>query len=45
MIAFLKLLAEKYHGVEAYVKKYVGLNDGDISTIRANILISSNSRL
>ncbi|KAF5363895.1 hypothetical protein D9756_000217 [Leucocoprinus leucothites] len=45
MIAFLKLIEEKYHGVDAYVKKYVGFNDGDISTIRDNILIPNNSRL
>ncbi|KAJ3574782.1 hypothetical protein NP233_g1538 [Leucocoprinus birnbaumii] len=45
MIAFLKLLQDKYHGVEAYVKKYVGFNDEDIATVRDNILVSSKSCL
>ena len=41
MTAFLKLVEEKYNGVEAYVKKYVNLNDDDIASIRQNILIPS----
>jgi len=45
MTAFLKLVEEKYNGVEAYVKKYVNLDDDDIAAIRKNILISSGSHL
>ncbi|KXN92319.1 Tyrosine-protein phosphatase [Leucoagaricus sp. SymC.cos] len=45
MIAFLKLLEQKYNSAEEYVKKYVGLNDRDISIIRNSILIPSSSRL
>ncbi|KAL9713129.1 hypothetical protein Ac2012v2_004370 [Leucoagaricus gongylophorus] len=45
MTAFLKLVEEKYNGVEAYVKKYVNFNDDDIASIRKNILISSGSYL
>lgn len=45
MIAFLKLLEDKYDGVEAYVKKYVGLKDDDIHKIQDNILVPSSSRL
>lgn len=45
MIAFLKLVEEKYNGIEEYVKKYVGLTDEDISRIRDNILVPSCSRL
>ncbi|KAI0042286.1 hypothetical protein FA95DRAFT_1525503 [Auriscalpium vulgare] len=37
MLAFLKLLEERYGGVEAYVKKYCELNDDDIGTIRRNL--------
>lgn len=45
MTAFLDLIDEKYGGVEEYVKKFVGLTDEDISTIRNNFLVPSNSRL
>ncbi|KAF9450637.1 hypothetical protein P691DRAFT_664908 [Macrolepiota fuliginosa MF-IS2] len=45
MIAFLKLVEEKYGGFEEYVKRYVGLGDADISKIRDHILVPANSRL
>jgi len=45
MTAFLKLVEEKYNGVEAYVKKYVNLDDDDIASIRKNILVPSGSHL
>lgn len=38
MVAFLKLIDEKYGGVEGYLKQYVQLTDNDIATIRHNIL-------
>ena len=42
MMAFLSLLQEKYDGVEAYCKNYLGLQDEDIHKIQSNILVSSN---
>ena len=39
MISFLRLLEEKYGGVEEYLRQYVSLTDDDISTIRRNILV------
>ncbi|PFH51324.1 hypothetical protein AMATHDRAFT_142937 [Amanita thiersii Skay4041] len=45
MLAFLKLIDGKYHGVEQYVKDFVKLSDEDIATIRENILITPGSRL
>jgi hypothetical protein len=39
MIAFLKLIEEKYGGVENYLRTYVLLTDDDISTIRRNFLV------
>jgi len=45
MMAFLPLLQEKYSGVEAYCKQYLGLSDGDIHRIQSNILVSTGSRL
>lgn len=39
MIAFLKLIEEKYGGVENYLRTYVYLTDDDISTIRKNLLV------
>ncbi|KAI0340906.1 hypothetical protein BDW22DRAFT_1333671 [Trametopsis cervina] len=38
MLAFLKLLEQKYDGVEGYLRQYVQLSDEDISQIRRNIL-------
>ncbi|KAF8165595.1 protein-tyrosine phosphatase-like protein [Crassisporium funariophilum] len=45
MQAFLKHLDEKYGGVEEYIKRYVGLTDEEITTIKSNILIPGTSRL
>jgi hypothetical protein len=39
MSAFLDMLEEKYSGVEEYVKRFTGLSDEDIATIRSNILV------
>jgi len=39
MIAFLSLLQDRYHGVEAYLEDYVGLTSADIGLIQANLLI------
>ncbi|KAI9068474.1 hypothetical protein FKP32DRAFT_1663747 [Trametes sanguinea] len=39
MVAFLKMLDERYGGVENYVKNVVGLTDDDIATIRKNFLV------
>jgi hypothetical protein len=39
IIAFLGQFREKYGTVEDYVKNQVGLSDGDIDKIRANLLI------
>ena len=38
MIAFLKVIEEKYGGVENYLRTHVLLTDDDIATIRRNIL-------
>ncbi|TRM68216.1 protein-tyrosine phosphatase-like protein [Schizophyllum amplum] len=35
---FLKLLDQKYGGVEAYLKNYIGLTDDDIIIIRRHVL-------
>jgi hypothetical protein len=45
MMAFLPLMQEKYGGVEAYCKQYLGLSDEDIHRIQTNILVSTNSHL
>jgi hypothetical protein len=45
MMAFLSLLQEKYGGVEAYCKNYLGLSDDDILKIQDNILVSTNPHL
>ncbi|KAI0057609.1 hypothetical protein BV25DRAFT_1831060 [Artomyces pyxidatus] len=37
MLAFLKLVDEKYGGAEGYAKRYCGLDDDDIVTIRRNL--------
>jgi len=39
MIAFLSLLQDRYHGVEAYLKNYPGLTDADIGQIQSNFLV------
>ncbi|CDO73781.1 hypothetical protein BN946_scf185015.g109 [Trametes cinnabarina] len=39
MIAFLKLLDERYGGVEGYVKNVVRLTDDDIANIRKNFIV------
>ena len=39
MRAFLRLVDEKYGGVEGYLKSYVELSDEDIDAIRRNLLI------
>jgi hypothetical protein len=41
MLAFLDLLDqdEKYSGVEGYVRRFTGLGDEDIATIRRNLLV------
>jgi len=39
ILAFLNQFREKYGTVEDYVKNQVGLVDGDIEKIRANLLI------
>ncbi|KAF9651766.1 hypothetical protein BDM02DRAFT_3090662 [Thelephora ganbajun] len=43
MLAFLSLLKERYGGVEGYLKDVIQLTDGDISTIRSNILAPRTS--
>ncbi|KII95039.1 hypothetical protein PLICRDRAFT_48010 [Plicaturopsis crispa FD-325 SS-3] len=43
MIAFLRLLEEKYGGVDGYLKKYVGFGDEDIAIIRRNILVDATA--
>ncbi|KAJ7774097.1 protein-tyrosine phosphatase-like protein [Mycena olivaceomarginata] len=39
MLAFLDLLDDKYSGVEGYVRRFTGLGDEDIATIRRNLLV------
>jgi len=39
ILAFLNQFREKYGTAEDYVKNQVGLADGDIEEIRANLLI------
>lgn len=39
MLAFLALIDDKYGGVEAYLREYVGLGEEDLETIRRNILV------
>jgi len=45
MQTFLSLLETKYGGVEAYIKQYTGLTDGDIVSIRNNLLVPTKSRM
>ena len=39
MLAFLRMLEDRYGGVEQYLKNVVGLTDDDIATIRRNFLV------
>jgi len=39
MQSFLKYLQEKYGGAEEYIRRYVGLTDDEIATIKRHILI------
>lgn len=39
MLAFLTLLDDRYRGVEEYLRKYAGLTDDDIATIRQSVLV------
>ncbi|KAF6762201.1 protein-tyrosine phosphatase-like protein [Ephemerocybe angulata] len=41
MSAFLKHLDEHYKGVEEYLRRYVGLTEGEIETIRSHILVEA----
>lgn len=45
MHAMLGLLRDKYGGVEAYVKKFCGLSDGDILVIRSNLVVPAKARM
>ncbi|PBL02875.1 hypothetical protein ARMGADRAFT_913359 [Armillaria gallica] len=45
MLAFLTHLEATYHGVEEYVKTYLGLTDEDIVIIRNNLLTPNSSRM
>lgn len=40
MLAFLRLLENKYGGVEQYLRTYVQLTNDDITTIRSNLLVA-----
>jgi len=41
MAAFLGMFAEKYGGAEGYVKAELGFSQGDVETIRRNLLAPS----
>ncbi|THH29670.1 hypothetical protein EUX98_g4526 [Antrodiella citrinella] len=43
MLAFLQLVQEKYGGAEGYLKQHAQLTDEDITTIRRNILVPTES--
>ncbi|EGO02003.1 hypothetical protein SERLA73DRAFT_71160 [Serpula lacrymans var. lacrymans S7.3] len=45
MEAFLTLLDKKYGGVDEYAKRYLGLTQEDLATIRKNLVVSSKSRM
>lgn len=45
MHATLALLRDRYGGVEAYVKKFCGLGDDDISMIRSNLVVPAKARM
>lgn len=45
MQSFLKYFQEKYGGAEAYIRRYVGLTDDEIATIKRHILIPGISHL
>lgn len=40
MLEFLKLLRDKYGGPEGYAKRYCGLTEEDVQTIKHNLVIS-----
>lgn len=39
MQAFLEYFDKNYGGAEEYIRRYVGLSDDDVATIKNNILI------
>lgn len=39
MLAFLQRIEEQYGGAEEYLRKYVGLTDEDIITLRRTLLV------
>jgi len=41
MIAFLDMLEKKYGGTEKYLSQYLGFSQGDVMTIRCNILVKA----
>ena len=43
MLAFLKLLRDKYGGVENYLTTYVGLSLEDVQQIRTNLLVPADN--
>jgi len=43
MEAFLHLLEDKYGGAEGYIRKYVGLSNEDIATIKDHLLVPANT--
>ena len=45
MQSFLKYFQEKYGGAEAYIRRYVGLTDDEIATIKRHILIPGVTHL
>ncbi|KAF8806337.1 hypothetical protein BYT27DRAFT_7191674 [Phlegmacium glaucopus] len=45
MQSFLKHFQEKYGGAEGYIRRYVGLTDDEIATIKRHILIPGPSHL
>ena len=43
MLAFLKLLRDKYGGVENYLATYAGLSPEDVQQIRTNLLVPADN--
>jgi len=43
MEAFLQLFEDKYGGAEGYIRKYVGLHNEDIATIKSHLLVPANA--
>lgn len=39
MLAFLKLLRDKYGGPEGYAQRYCGLDEEDMQKIRHNLIV------